>query len=182
MPQRGRSPNHKEPGALKKNKSNQRHAMNQQRTCPKSAPVNNTGPKKPTKPQKPRTSRRKKQRFQVKKRKQTNITLAKQIKSESEQQRWQENTAKEATTKKLVAQFGFAGDPTLSIQHNASINLAKMPTWYYFSRPSNMAFHDFTKRHKPQKNLRSLLGLGLKFIPTPSLTNSWSRLKKSSYD
>ena len=57
-----------------------------------------------------------------------------------------------------------------------------MPTWYYFSRPSNMAFHDFTKRHKPQKNLRSLLGLGLKFIPTPSLTNSWSRLKKSSYD
>ena len=58
----------------------------------------------------------------------------------------------------------------------------KMPTWYYFSRPSNMAFHDFTKRHKPQKNLRSLLGLGLKFIPTPGLTNSWSRLKKSSYD
>ena len=57
-----------------------------------------------------------------------------------------------------------------------------MPTWYYFSRPSNMAFHDFMKRHKPQKNLRSLLGLGLKFIPTPSLTNSWSRLKKSSYD
>ena len=57
-----------------------------------------------------------------------------------------------------------------------------MPTWYYFSWPSNMAFHDFTKRHKPQKNVGSLLGLGLQFIPTPSLTNSWSRLKKSSYD
>ena len=57
-----------------------------------------------------------------------------------------------------------------------------MPTWYYFSRPSNMAFHDFTKWHKPQKNLRSLLGLGLKFIPTPSLTNCWSRLKQSSYE
>ena len=57
-----------------------------------------------------------------------------------------------------------------------------MPTWYYFSWPSNMAFHDFTKRHKPQKNLRSLLGLGLEFIPTPSLTNCWSRLKQSSYD
>ena len=57
-----------------------------------------------------------------------------------------------------------------------------MPTWYYFSRPSNMAFHDFTKRHKPQNNLRSLLGLGLKFIPTPSLTNCWSRQKQSSYD
>ena len=69
-----------------------------------------------------------------------------------------------------------------SKRHNASITLAKMPTWYYFSRPSNMAFHDFTKRHKPQKNLRSLLGLCLKFIPTPSLTNCWSRLKQSSYD
>ena len=45
-----------------------------------------------------------------------------------------------------------------------------------------MAFNDFTKQHKPPKNLQSLLGLGLKFIPTPSLTNSWSRLKKSSYD
>ena len=57
-----------------------------------------------------------------------------------------------------------------------------MPTWYYFSRPSNLAFHNFTKQHKPEKNLCSLLGLGLKFIPTPSLTNSWSRLKESSYD
>ena len=57
-----------------------------------------------------------------------------------------------------------------------------MPTWYYCSRPSNLAFHDFTKQHKPEKNLRSLLGLGRKFIPTPSLTNSWSRLKTSSYD
>ena len=46
-----------------------------------------------------------------------------------------------------------------------------MPSWYYFSRPSNMAFHDFTKWHNPPKNLRSQLGLGLKFIPTPSLTN-----------
>ena len=109
----------------------------------------------------------KKRRFQVKKRKQTNIAIEKQIESESKQQCWQEKTA---------------GGPTLSIRHNASINLAKMPTWYYFSRPSNMAFHDFTKQHKPQKKLRSLLGLGLKFIPTPSLTNSWSRLKKSSYN
>ena len=57
-----------------------------------------------------------------------------------------------------------------------------MPTWYYFSCPSNLAFHDFTKKHIPEKNLRSLLGLGLKIIPTPSLTNSWSWLRKSSYD
>ena len=57
-----------------------------------------------------------------------------------------------------------------------------MPTWYYFLRPSNLAFHDFTKNNKPQKNLCSLLGLGHRFIPTPSLTNSWSQLQQSSYD
>ena len=57
----------------------------------------------------------------------------------------------ESTTKKLILQFGFAADPTLSTCHNASITLAPTPTWYYFSRPSNHAFHDFMKKHKPEK-------------------------------
>ena len=82
---------------------------------------------------------------------------------------------------KLIAQFGFAADPTLSIQHNASITLAIVPTRYYFSRPPNLAFHDFTKKHKPAKKLQSLLGLGFKIIQAPSLMNSWSLIKKSSY-
>ena len=47
-----------------------------------------------------------------------------------------------------------------------------MPSWYYFSRPSNLAFHDITTISKPPKNLRSLLGLGLKFCPTPRSTPS----------
>ena len=47
------------------------------------------------------------------------------------------------------------------------------PTW-----PSTTSRNDTN----PKKILRSLLGLGLKFILTPSLTNSWSRLKKSLYD
>ena len=36
---------------------------------------------------------------------------------------------------------------------DTAITLATTPTWYYFSRPSNLAFHDFTKRNKPEKNL-----------------------------
>ena len=43
MSQRGQSPKHEEPGASKKNKSIPRNAMKQQRTRPKSAPVNNSG-------------------------------------------------------------------------------------------------------------------------------------------
>ena len=45
MTQRGRSPNHEEPGASQKNKSNQRNTMRQQRIRSKSAPVNNSDPK-----------------------------------------------------------------------------------------------------------------------------------------
>ena len=85
--------------------------------------------KKTTKPRKLRTSRRNKQQFQVKKHKQTSIAITKQIESESIQLLWQEKTTKEATAKKLITQFGFIGDPTLSKRHNASITLAKMPTW-----------------------------------------------------
>ena len=182
MPKRGRSPNHEEPGTSKKNKSNQKNAPRPQRSRSKSTPANNSGGKNRRNHESPEQAGEKKQRFQAKRYKQTSVAVTKQINSESAQLFWQEKTTKEATATKLIAQFGFVGDPTISKRHNASITLATMPTWYYFSRPSNMAFHDFTKRHKPQKNLRSLLGLGLKFIPTPSLTNCWSRLKQSSYE
>ena len=67
----------------------------------------------------------KKKRFQAKKYKQTSIVVTKQIESESIQLLWKEKPAKEATAKKLIAQFGFVGDPTLSKRHNASITLGK---------------------------------------------------------
>jgi len=57
-----------------------------------------------------------------------------------------------------------------------------MPTWYYFARPNHLAFHDFTTDKTPPKNLRSLLGLGLKFIPTPRYTNSWQKIRPTTFD
>ena len=48
-----------------------------------------------------------------------------------------------------------------------------MDTWTYFHRPTAMAFHDLTKTHKPPANLRSLLGLSLKFIPVPRKKTPW---------
>ena len=45
MPKRGRSPNHEEAGASKKNKSNQRNAPTKQRSRSKSVPANNPGAK-----------------------------------------------------------------------------------------------------------------------------------------
>ena len=49
-----------------------------------------------------------------------------------------------------------------------------MPLWSYFERPTNMAFHDLTTTKKPPKNLRSLLGLSLKFIPNPKYNIPWT--------
>ena len=47
-----------------------------------------------------------------------------------------------------------------------------MPSWYYFSKPSNIAFHDFTRNPENKHHIRSLLGLNLKFIPTPWFTSN----------
>ena len=91
--------------------------------------------------------------------------------------------SKQATTtirNKITQQFGFVADPTKALLHNASSTLAHTPTWYYFSRPSHLAFHDLTRRKQPAKNLRSLLGFCLKFIPTPRCTNTWKKIKESS--
>ena len=75
--------------------------------------------------------------------------------------------------------YGFAADPSLPIKQNVCVQLAKMPTWHYFNRPTNLSFHDLTLEdtEKPP-NLQSLLGLGLKFIPTPRTTAKWSKLEK----
>ena len=65
--------------------------------------------------------------------------------------------------------------------HNVAIQYANMSTWYYFNRPSRLAFHNLTTRQKPPKNLRSLLGLGLKFVPNQRYTPSWMQLQPTTW-
>lgn len=51
--------------------------------------------------------------------------------------------------------------------------LLEMPIWLYFSRPLNVAFHNLCANPKDcPKFLKSLLGLGLNFIPTPQYCSS----------
>jgi hypothetical protein len=45
-----------------------------------------------------------------------------------------------------------------------------MPVWYYFSRPDNMACHNLCTLQTPPSNYRALLGLSLKFCPTPKFS------------
>jgi hypothetical protein len=56
-----------------------------------------------------------------------------------------------------------------------------MHPWAYFSRPSNMAFHDLSAVLKPPKNLRSLLGLSLKFIPSPRTNVPWTAYEDHNF-
>ena len=53
-----------------------------------------------------------------------------------------------------------------------------MPTWFYFTCPTHSAFYNCTVKLSPPQNLNSLLGLGLKFIPTPRFTTTPKDLKK----
>ena len=57
----------------------------------------------------------------------------------------------------------------LTVNRNAKLQLLAMPDWLYFSRPTNIAFHNLTNKSIPV-HLRSLLGLGLNYcLRQPSL-------------
>lgn len=48
-----------------------------------------------------------------------------------------------------------------------------MPPWLYFARPHNQAFHNLCKgNYKLNTSLKTLLGLGLNFIPRPQITSN----------
>jgi hypothetical protein len=57
-----------------------------------------------------------------------------------------------------------------------------MPIWYYFARPTNLAYHDLTTYIKPPPGLPKLLGLGHKFIPTPRYSHTWAQIEQTTYD
>ena len=77
--------------------------------------------------------------------------------------------------------FGFVADIHKPIRHNAADYLAQMSPWAYFNRPSNMAFHDLTSKINPPKNLRTLLGLSLKFIPCPRYNTPWATYENITF-
>jgi hypothetical protein len=53
-----------------------------------------------------------------------------------------------------------------------------MPVWLFHGRPTMMAFHDLTARLKPPKNIRSLIGLNLKFVPNPRSNVPWATFER----
>ena len=89
-------------------------------------------------------------------------------------------------TNRLIRQHGFCVDTSKSITFNKMERLKELPSWFYFTMPSNLSFYDLTddRSHK-YTHLRSLLGLGTKFIPIikgfhykPPLQKTFERLEK----
>jgi hypothetical protein len=119
-----------------------------------------------------RKSRRISQRFQKRQRKKEQSEQWKLYQEEKHKIQNQERQLIRSIRHKIMVTYGFVANPNFTSQHNACLQLARMPCWYYFSRPSNLAFHDLTTSIPPPKNLRCLLGLGLKFCPTPSFSTA----------
>ena len=77
--------------------------------------------------------------------------------------------------------YGFVSDPDKTINHNVHLALLDMPIWYYFARPTNLAFHNLTTHINAPLGLPKLLGLGQKFIPTPRYTQTWAQIEAPTY-
>ena len=93
-----------------------------------------------------------------------------------------ENTTrwKEASVlNSIETTYGFISDWRKTKRHNAALYLASMISWYYFDRPEKLVLHDLCTEIEPPQNLRSLMALGLKFLPAPRFTynNSTKTLK-----
>ena len=68
---------------------------------------------------------------------------------------------------KVRESYGFLPDERRSAKNNVLVVLTTMEKWYYFFRPTNLAFHDLTTGKVAPRSLQLLLGLGVNFCPTP---------------
>ena len=63
--------------------------------------------------------------------------------------------------------YGFLPDERKLAKKNELVVLTTTEQWFYFFRPTNLAFHNLTIGKVAPRALQSLLGLGVNFCPTP---------------
>ncbi len=68
---------------------------------------------------------------------------------------------------RVKSSFGFLPNPALLIHKNAQEVMGSTSSGCYFLKAMNTAFHDLTRGKLLPVATQSLLGLSLKFIPTP---------------
>ena len=77
-------------------------------------------------------------------------------------------------------EFGFVPIPTLTVHKNARHTLGQSHPKTYFPLVQKLAFHDLTSTNKLPPSANQLLGLGLKFIPTPPVNITKTELERST--
>jgi hypothetical protein len=141
---------------------------------------------KPSKPEqqsqsKRPSSRRCRLRVEQRQSKKATAPFEADVKDIERRRRQTEYSVLQSVEQRIMDTFGIVADVTKSRRHNAATYLSTMHPWAYFSRPSNMAFHDLSTVLKPPKNLRSLMGLSLKFIPSPRKNVPWTTYQDHTF-
>ena len=83
------------------------------------------------------------------------------------------------TNSRTLKQFGFIPTTDLSVHLNARRALGHTNPTNYFSAITNLTFHNLTQHNELPTDTHLLLGLGLKFIPTPTVNIRQADLDKT---
>ena len=114
-------------------------------------------------------SQRSRQRFTQRLQKQKSKPPLKQIQQEEQDIQNKDRQIGQLIRMKVREAYVFLPS-SQSIFNNACYILHNMSIWYCFARPTNLTFHDLTPGKIMPPAAKSLLGLSMKFIPTPKLT------------
>jgi len=72
----------------------------------------------------------------------------------------------------LKQQYGFVADPDQPLWYNVEKRLGEMESAEYYSRPTNMACHNYLVENGLPPGTKSLLGLGLNYCLKPKLIDT----------
>jgi hypothetical protein len=147
-------------------------------------------PPKPTSKQTstkhPTKSSRCQQRFYQRQHKLKNLLLHNNIQSELQILQGAKTQTSQHTAKIIHAKYGFLPKPYQSPLQNAISVRATTPIANIPPTIENLAFHDLTEGNIIPQAAKSILGLGMKFIPTPpyttnTITPSLKRLRRDTF-
>ena len=122
---------------------------------------------------------RQQQRFALRCQKERASPIQKKIAWEREREEHRRAQVVRAIEWRVMDSYGFHPASHLSTHMNARQVLGDMSPGCYFLKGSNSAFHDLTKDQAIPPMAASLLGLGLKFIPTPETSPSVNNITPS---
>jgi len=130
-------------------------------------------------------SHSRRQRFNRRKKRKIQTEINRQIQTERSQFNKELKDLTFVANKNIKEKFSFIPDLSITAHLNARAILGNTKTNSFFNKVSNLAFHNLTKTQSLPNNAHLLLGLGLKYIPTPKqnineniLATTTSRLER----